>query len=319
MRFTLKQIQHAEVLAQHRNFREAAQALYLTQPALTRSIKSLESHLGGRLFDRVATGVQPTKAGYIFLDRARQLLTKTQDMERELSALLGMETGSFTLATGPCMGDYLVPEAMARLIREHRKLNYRLHERDWADIPTTVLEQEVELAVADITSACDDPRFETELLISSPLYYTCRRDHPLANRRNVPLEDVGLYPLAATSLPPHMAGYLSSPALSQSTIQEDGRPAPKITVNCYATTKRVLLGSDAVSLVSPCQVESELVSGTLTFIDTEPVPLRINLGFISLARRTLSQPAIHFMEEARSMKLPIEERAAKITEEFQLR
>ncbi len=94
MSFTLRQITHAEALARHRNFREAAVELSISQPALTRSIKSLEAILGGQLFDRLSTGVEPTGAGVVFLENARQLLLKSSELEREVGATLGLTLGS---------------------------------------------------------------------------------------------------------------------------------------------------------------------------------------------------------------------------------
>ncbi|MFT4672324.1 MAG: DNA-binding transcriptional LysR family regulator [Candidatus Azotimanducaceae bacterium] len=61
-------------MARHRNFRQGAVELSVTQPALTRNIKSLEAILGGQLFDRLSTGVEPTGTGVVFLEKARQLL-----------------------------------------------------------------------------------------------------------------------------------------------------------------------------------------------------------------------------------------------------
>jgi DNA-binding transcriptional LysR family regulator len=67
----LRLLHQALVLEHHRNFARAAEALNLTQPALSRSIAGLEAALGERLFDRTPQGVEPTAFGRMLLARAR--------------------------------------------------------------------------------------------------------------------------------------------------------------------------------------------------------------------------------------------------------
>ena len=190
MRFTLRQIKHAEAFARYRNFRQAAVELSISQPALTRSIKSLEAILGGQLFDRLSTGVEPTATGGVFLDKARQLLVDSSELAPKVGAILGLAQGSLRIATGPCPEEYLVPEALARLIQQSPRLTYRVSEMDWSQILDSLLTHNFDIAVADISSVDGDPRFDTEPLIDDPLYYVCRRDHPLANLSDVDLSDI---------------------------------------------------------------------------------------------------------------------------------
>ncbi len=316
MRFTLRQIAHAEALARHGNFREAAVELSITQPALTRSIKSLEAILGGQLFDRLTTGVEPTGAGLVFLKKARQLLVESSELEREVRATLGLTQGSLYIATGPYPGESLVPEALARLIGQYPELSYRISEMDWSQIPDSLLARTIDIAVADISSAEDDPRFDTELLIDDPLFYVCRRDHPLANRSDVDLTEVRSYPLVANSVPSRMTNFITHPGPSGSINQATGVFEPRVEVTTFSATKRVLFSSNAVACAPILQVEPELSSGSLALIRTEPIPLRMRTGFIYLTRRTLSPAAICYMEEVRAIKSLMDSRSTEFEEKY---
>jgi DNA-binding transcriptional LysR family regulator len=316
MSFTLRQIKHAESLARHRNFREAAVELSISQPALTRSIKSLEAILGGQLFDRLSVGVEPTGAGLVFLEKARQLLMDSRELRREVEATLGLTLGSLCVAVGPYPGEYLVPEAMARIIGQYPELTYRISEMDWSEIPDSLLNRNVDIAVADISSVDDDPRFDTELLMDDPLFYVCGRDHPLANRSNVGLSEIRSYPLVANSVPPRMAKFLTNPGPSGSIRRDTGLFEPRVEVTTFSATKRVLFSSNAVTCTPILQVEPELTNGSLALIHTEPVPLRMNSGFIYLAGRTLSAAAIRYMEEVRAIKLTMDRRSAEFEKQF---
>lgn len=65
----LRRLRHFSALVQHGNFHRAADALHLTQPALTRSIQALEAHVGAPLLTRHRTGVEPTELGRLLLRR----------------------------------------------------------------------------------------------------------------------------------------------------------------------------------------------------------------------------------------------------------
>ncbi len=69
----LKRLRHLTALVQHGNFHRAAEALHLTQPALTRSIQALEAHVGAPLLTRHRTGVEPTELGRLLLRHAGAL------------------------------------------------------------------------------------------------------------------------------------------------------------------------------------------------------------------------------------------------------
>ncbi|MEI8352823.1 MAG: LysR family transcriptional regulator [bacterium] len=68
--FDMRRLRHALALAEHRNFARAATALHITQPALSRSIQSLEDALGVHLFDRNPRDVEPTAFGELVLRHA---------------------------------------------------------------------------------------------------------------------------------------------------------------------------------------------------------------------------------------------------------
>lgn len=276
----------------------------------------MEESLGGQLFDRLSTGVEPTGAGVVFLERARQLLIESSELEREVGAALGLTLGSLYIAAGPYPGEYLVPEALARLIGQYPELTYRISEMDWSETPDSLLACNVDIAVADLSSVENDLRFTTELLIDDPFFYVCRSGHPLANRSNVDLSEVHSYPLVANSVPSPMADFMNNPGPSGSINRDTGVFGPRVKVTTFSATKRVLFSSNAVACTPILQVESELNSGSLTVIRTEPIPLKMNSGFIYLAGRTLSPATVRFMQEVRAIKLLMESRSTEFEAKF---
>jgi DNA-binding transcriptional LysR family regulator len=97
----LRHLRHALALAEHGNFARAADACHITQPALTRSIQSLEAALGVTLFDRRRGGVEPTAFGRLVLDHAAGLDMGSRELERELQLAAVWRSASWWLAWAP--------------------------------------------------------------------------------------------------------------------------------------------------------------------------------------------------------------------------
>lgn len=266
--------------------------------------------MGGRLFDRLSTGVEPTQAGSVFLQRALNLTVESLELQRDVAASLGLSLGTLSVACGPYPGEYLVPAAVGRLLTKHPELAYRLIEMDWGNIPEALLLREIDIAVADISSVKGDSRFCTEVLIDDPLFYVSRQGHPLARCEGVSFEQVRRYPLVANRVPEQMRKFIAVEGAPGETNPLTGNFAPRVEATTLAATKRVLLASDAVSLTPVAHVESDLRSGDLVLLNTPPVPLNMNSGFIYLAERSLSPAAEQFMLEVRAVKALMDLRAA---------
>src|SRR5260370_247997 len=101
------------------NFRQAAEALYLTQPAVTLQIKALEEELGVPLFDRTENRVALTEAGRILLKHAKKVETLTAVARQELARLVGEEEGDLSACASTTIAQYLLP----KLIGQFRSLN----------------------------------------------------------------------------------------------------------------------------------------------------------------------------------------------------
>lgn len=89
------------ILAETRGYAKAAKMLHLSQPALSRSIQQLESRIGQRLFDRSRQQIQLTEAGLLFVNRARGLLARGDDLEREVRLLNESRGGQLNMGAGP--------------------------------------------------------------------------------------------------------------------------------------------------------------------------------------------------------------------------
>src|SRR5512139_2506265 len=111
MDFDLRLLRHCRALAEEGSFARAARALHITQPALSRSIRDLESRLGLQVFDRTRSRVLATDLGRAFLDRAGELLAQAESLSREVAALRGSSTGSLKVGSGTFPSVLFMPQA----------------------------------------------------------------------------------------------------------------------------------------------------------------------------------------------------------------
>ncbi|MBZ5698333.1 MAG: LysR family transcriptional regulator [Acidobacteriia bacterium] len=109
------------IVAEKLNFREAAEALLLTQPAVTLQIKALEEELSIRLFDRSGNRIVLTEAGGRLLKHATQLAAIAQAAEQDLATLSGVESGELHIGASTTIAQYFLP----KLVGEFGRMNPR--------------------------------------------------------------------------------------------------------------------------------------------------------------------------------------------------
>jgi DNA-binding transcriptional LysR family regulator len=111
----LRQLRHLIAVVEHGSFSRAAEAVHLTQPALSRSIQALEAEVGAAVLERNRGAIVPTDMGHLLLTHARLLDTVTRDLERDIALTQGLELGELRIGVGPYGGSALVGPAIGQL------------------------------------------------------------------------------------------------------------------------------------------------------------------------------------------------------------
>ena len=125
---TLKQLRYFDALARAGHFGRAAEVVAISQPALSMQIKELEEGLGNPLFDRGARAVRLTAFGEEFLDRAREILRLTEELEDLGRVSKGHLAGRLRMGVIPTVAPYLLPQVIAELTRAYPGLDLQLRE-----------------------------------------------------------------------------------------------------------------------------------------------------------------------------------------------
>lgn len=197
---SLRQLRHVLALHEHRNYRRAAEALHLTQSALSVSIRRIEEDYGVQLFVRDQSGVTPTEYGDVVVRVARESTAALDEARREIELLRNLDSGKVIVGSDPWMADIIVAPALSRLLRKHPKLRFRLRTQGWDELQNELLARRIDVYVGSPFDELD-PGIDARTFVMSSPVILCRRDHPLTRLPKIKIRDVLPYPLLVPKLP----------------------------------------------------------------------------------------------------------------------
>lgn len=299
----LRYVRQIAALAEHRHFGRAAQALGVTQPALSMMIRNVERELKVRLFDRARGQVTPTPYGEAAVRRCRELLASAEEMVREVDVLRGLGAGSLVVSCGTFPAEISGHRAVGRLVAAHPGLTCSVRVNEWHRTTHPVIAREADVALAEVSAAEADPRLVAELIGTHAGAFFCRPGHPLLQVESPTLRQIAAYPWALMSLPPRVFAALPEPVSAAGRL-DDARERfiPAVHVETLQAAKEIVRASDAVSAAPPILIDDDVLAGRLAVIPFAAPWLRLNYGFIYLRDRTLSPAARAFMAEVRAVE-----------------
>lgn len=188
---TLEQLRIFVAVAERQHMTRAAEALNLTQSAVSAAVAALEGRYGARLFERVGRGVELSPEGAAFLPEARAVLERAEAAARALEDLAGLRRGRLTLAASQTVASYWLPERLARFARLHPAIALRMLAGNTAQAAEAVRSGAADLAFVE--GEVESPELARTRLGGDTLGLYVAPDHPLVGRT------VGLPQLKAAS------------------------------------------------------------------------------------------------------------------------
>jgi DNA-binding transcriptional LysR family regulator len=170
----------------------AAEALSYTQSAISQQIAALESETGMTLLERHPRGVSLTAAGQTLVGHAEGILARLETAEAALSAIAGLRGGRLRMASFPTAGSTLMPVAIATFRSSYPDVELTLAEGEPEEIVTRLRAGELDLALLfefDEEIIVQQDMTRTPLL-EDPLFLALPREHPLARKAKVRLEEL---------------------------------------------------------------------------------------------------------------------------------
>jgi DNA-binding transcriptional LysR family regulator len=174
-------------------FGKAADALHVTQTALSRRLQNLEALLGVKLVERTTRSVALTAIGRDFLPQARRLLSDLAGALTEIRETGKAQRGDVAIACVPTVGVQYLPRIIQEYSARHPRNRVKILDHSSAGVAEAVLRREAEFGIN-----IGGPRhaeLESVPLLRDRFVLICRRDHPLARARSVPWKALAPHPL----------------------------------------------------------------------------------------------------------------------------
>jgi DNA-binding transcriptional LysR family regulator len=232
----LRLVRYFTVVAEHRHFGRAAEALRVAQPSLSRQIRRLEQQLGARLLDRTPQGTRLTEAGDVFLPLAKALLRSTAQAAARTKA--AAEPSRITIGyTG-----IIITPAVHELRRQHPDADVQTVHLDWDEPRPALLDHRVDAVVHRLPFPTDQLR--VTVLYDEPRALLVPLGHRLAGKESVTLDDIADEPMPRLNDPAWNAFWRIDP-------RPDGNPAPGgPLVHDLEDKLEVIASGQAVAIVS---------------------------------------------------------------------
>jgi DNA-binding transcriptional LysR family regulator len=292
----IKKMQHVLTLAEHLNFSRACAEVHLSQPALSRSIQSIEAELGVNLFDRSGSRVALTACGKVFVERAKRIVFEANELLRDI-ALSQKEdgTGELSVGLGPTGAALLVRPILSHFTSAMPGVFVNIKHGDADSLLNMLLAERVDLFVGDVTRLA----FRQEVsVIPLPDFvggFFCRPDHPVLEHESVTPATLLTYPLGCTFPTPYAVDYLNS------YFNEPFEPHLKLLSDDFAEMASAALRSNLILLGSDPVFNDQLGAGALRRISLAmPLTSSPKLGIVHLRGRTVSKPVAKVIEIAKS-------------------
>jgi DNA-binding transcriptional LysR family regulator len=186
--FELRHLRTFVAVAERRSFTQAADALHIAQQAVSQQIKALEQALGVTLLTRTPRQVQLTPAGVVFLADCRRVLAAADRAAGRAQAAARGEVGTVRLAYTLTTAWDTIPRLLARISEVHRQLKVEAREVFGGDIPSLLLAERYDMALAPATRYPSG--FRSRTIRREPMRIVLSDRDPLALRDRLPLEAV---------------------------------------------------------------------------------------------------------------------------------
>lgn len=177
---TLDQLFVFVAVAERQHLTQAAHALNLTPSAVSAAIRTLETNHNVRLFDRVGRGLELTREGRAFLDRARAVIAEAQSALNMLRAFGGAGTGTLDIHASQTVASYWLPAHLVRFHEANPGIEISLRVGNTQEVAEAVLDGRAEIGFVE--GEIDMPALSVERLTDDELVIVVRAGHALAKR-----------------------------------------------------------------------------------------------------------------------------------------
>ncbi len=258
------------------SFTKAAEALHMTQPAVTFQVRQLEEYFNTRLFDRTHNKVNLTPAGERVAEFAERIFDLYSEMENSVRDLTGEISGALTIGASTTIAEYMLPALLGEFKNRYPDINLRLKVSNSEGIVSMVEHNVIDLGVVE--SPVSNKNLIVEVCHDDQLVVVAAPDHELVKRgTKVKAAELIDYPFVSRE-----EGSGTRDVISQYLTQEKVNPAKmnfSLELGSPEAIKGAVEAGMGITIISRSIIEKELKLGTLCELQLDP-PLSRPFSFV---------------------------------------
>lgn len=283
-------------VARNLSFTKASQELFVSQPAVTKHVRELESLYGVRLFDRHGNTISLTKAGEVLMEHCERILSEYRKLEYDMHLLNNEYAGQLRLGASTTIAQYVLPSVLAAFTGKYPKMNVSLIDTNSRNIEKALQEHTIDLGMVEGVFRL--PNLHYEPFLHDQLVPVVSGRSRLASRKNISVDEFRTIPLV---LRERGSGTLDA---IEMVLSEYGLKLSSLNVKIYLgsteSIKSFIGCSDCMGIVPVCAIERELREGIFSTINIEGMDFKRHFCFVT-AQGQESEPAVMFMRFMRKL------------------
>ena len=287
----INQIKAFLTVAELESFSLAAERLHITQPAVSKRIRQLETSVGTELFDRISRRSMLTPNGTAFKPHAERILQELKSYRFSLSRQQDSPSGSLSVATSHHIGLHRLPATLRDFKIRYPQVDLDLHFMDSEDACAAIANNELELAIVTLPEIADD-KLVCEPVWVDQLVVVTATDHLLAGQQEI--DPVELLEHAA--ILPSLGTFTRK--IINNLFADDQDQLKIILETNYLETIKVMVSANlGWSILPQSMVDASLSSHRLRGLDVQRP-----LGIVTRKNRTLSLSSSAMIELLRQCR-----------------
>ena len=302
--FTLQQLRILKAIATEKNFTKAAAVLYLSQPSLSKQIRTLEKNLDTLLINRERNKVSLTESGKVLLQYSNRILALCEESCRAVIDLKNGDRGNLTVGASQTIGTYLMPRILALFAQNYPQIDLRVQVNSTRIIAKKIINREMDIAVVG-GEISDD--LKKNLTIQSFVYdelsLIISKSHPFAKKKQINKEDLYCLDFITLNSNSTIKKFIDN-ILSQSQI-ETKQLKTILQLNSIEGIKTAVSLGLGAAFVSSSAIEKETKLKTIAIIKIENLKINRKLSIISNPECYKSKAFEFFFNELTRLKTRI--------------
>ncbi|MBB6022700.1 DNA-binding transcriptional LysR family regulator [Paenibacillus sp. JGP012] len=278
-------------VAEKGSFSAAAQALHMTQPAVTMQIQSLEDYFGTKLLHRSTKKIELSEAGRTLLPHAKRSVELVRQTDEAMSAFTQKLQGRLQLGASLTIGEYVLPRMLGPFARQYPDISIVMKVMNTTQIMDEILKHQLNFGL--IEAPIHHPDMIVEPVMQDELKLIVPAGHDLAGRGKVNLEEVMNYPFVlreeGSGTRQVMEGQLQKKKIDPSDMNV------VMELGSTGAVKSAVEAGVGITMLSPSSVQHELALGLVHMVDIRGLEFKRQFYAIHLKSSLLPLSAVAFL------------------------